>query len=412
VSFLKITNTCLSGVELRRVFSMLPNLNLLFVNEEMEEIKKRIMKIKHKSAAGIDGIKKCHLIQAGTVELLTILFNILLAEGYFPASWKKNRTTLIPKSEKELSDIKNWRPITIGSMLSRTFSAVLDGKLRKFVVQINQQKGFSNEDGCRFNTTTLKEIINEMKNKSGGVVTIIDISKAFDTVPHSMIKIGLEKKGVPNFIINFIRNMYQGCNTSIKAAENEHVKIELKRGVKQGDPLSPLLFNLAIEPIIEQISKETMGISINEKSVSILAFADDVVLIAKDVTEATKQVKYINEYLTNIGMSLSVSKCASFQVIHKNKTWYMKDPQIKIQDKFIANVESDEAVMYLGTKIHPWSKLMKGNEVPRITKIIRNVKKTSSKATSKNGSATNIYPALFYLWPNSKCSIKRYTKTA
>lgn len=50
----------------------------------LQEIKDRITKVKNKSAAGTDGVKKCHLMRADTVELLAILFNILLLEGYFP----------------------------------------------------------------------------------------------------------------------------------------------------------------------------------------------------------------------------------------------------------------------------------------------------------------------------------------
>lgn len=140
-----------------------------------------------------------------------------------------------------------------------------------------------------------------------------------------MINFGLESKGVPSHIRNLIGNMYQSCKTSIKWANNENMEIQLTKGVKQGDPLSPLLFNLAIEPVIKYIDKETRDVSINNEPVSILAFADDIVLIAKNVTEASKQIEIINKYLTKIGMSLSVSKCATFQIVHKNKSWYIKD---------------------------------------------------------------------------------------
>lgn len=337
------------------------------------------------------------MIHAGTVELLTILFNILLVEGHFPTSWKTNRTTLIPKPDKDLNEINNWRPITVGSLLSRTFSAVLNNKLRQFVLQIYQQKGFSNEDGCRFNVTLLKEIINQMKSKSGGIITMIDITKAFDTIPHSMIGVGLQKKRVPTHITNFIKKMYKGCKSSIKAADNRKVEVKLKRGVKQGDPLSPLLFNLDVEPIIECISGETTGVPINNESVSVLAFADDVVLVAKDVTEARKQITYLNDYLTNIGMSISVTKCATFQIVQKNKTWYIKDPVINVMNKAIKNIEPDQALLYLGTKIHPWSSLRKGNEVPTIVKIIKNVKRLYLKPYKKIGLIqTFILPQFIY----------------
>jgi hypothetical protein len=65
------------------------------------------------------------------------------------------------------------------------------------------------------------------------------------------------------------------------------VEITFLRGVKQGDPLSPLLFNLCLEPLLELVEKKTSGININDnRKIPVLTFADDVVLLGTYEGEA------------------------------------------------------------------------------------------------------------------------------
>ena len=108
----------------------------------------------------------------------------------------------------------------------------------------------------------------------------MNISKAFDTIPHSALRPYLARKGVPTPMIALILGMYNGNHTKIKASDNIGVEVEILRGVKQSDPLSPLLFILRLEPLLETIEEETGGININEsRKVPVLALADDVLVL-------------------------------------------------------------------------------------------------------------------------------------
>lgn len=129
----------------------------------------------------------------------------------------------------------------------------------------------------------LNAALDHSKKEKGGVYAIVDISKAFDTVLHSAIKPCLSRKGILIPLIELTQNMYKNCKTKIKAINGAGVDIEILRGVKQGDPLSPLLFNLCLEPLLEVVEENTEGIKINERNkVPRLASADDIVLLGKD----------------------------------------------------------------------------------------------------------------------------------
>lgn len=125
-----------------------------------------------------------------------------------------------------------------------------------------------------------------------------------------MLKPCLERKGITTSMIELIHKMYKNCKTTICSKNKEEVKIEIFRGVKQGDLLSPLLFNLCLEPLLEMIDENTDGININEvNKIPALVFADDIVFLGKDKMEAQNQLL---EYLNNLGMNISVEKSLKY----------------------------------------------------------------------------------------------------
>ncbi|KAL0103857.1 hypothetical protein PUN28_017894 [Cardiocondyla obscurior] len=173
------------------------------------EIQKRLTRTKKATAPGPDKIKKADLLGPYKCELLAGMFNLMLAAGALPSAWKNNRTTLIPKEGKDGTKVTNYRPLTIGSLLSRLFWGILDERLRS-VIQMNpRQKGFVSEAGCYANVRILHELTHQMKKSGGGVGIQLDVSKAFDTVPHEAIPIALKRKGVPAPIVDLIRCSYE-----------------------------------------------------------------------------------------------------------------------------------------------------------------------------------------------------------
>lgn len=191
--------------------------------------------------------------------------------------------------------------------------------------------------------------------------------------------------------------MYKNCKTKIKTKEGIGVEIEKLREFKQSNPLSPLLFNLCMELLLEAVEDNTEGIKINEKNmVPILAFANDIVLLGKNKREAQKQLSMVQDYLKSLGMSISGDECLTFQVFSKKDTWYIRDPGIDAESKRIPNVGPEEVFRYLGAKMGPWKGLRCGIIVSEILNAIKSTKKLSLKPGQMELLLNHIFPRYIY----------------
>ena len=354
----------------------------VFTPISREEVKLKITKLASDVAAGIDGIKKGCLRIKDADMILSKFYNLLMLKSHYPSEWKKNRTTLIPKVGRDRGDVKNWRPITIGSLVGRIYSGLLDRRLRSVIKQCPRQKGFSDENGCYINVATFNRSV-RLAKECGGIFGITDMEKAFDTVPHAAIRKALRRKGIPDLVAEYISRMYEDCTTIIRA-DGGDVEIVLKRGVKQGDPLSPLIFNLCIEPLIEEIQSTTRGIPLAEdQHVAAIAFADDLLLLASDRETAETQFQITHSYLDKLGMKLSLDKCSVIQYVPLRKSYYTKDPVIEVGGTRLQAVGPDDAMKYLGARIKPWEGLVDTFEVTAMTQLFQRVRRLALKPMQK-----------------------------
>lgn len=123
----------------------------------------------------------------------------------------------------------NLPPITIGSILARLYSSMLQVRHKNNVEIHERQKRFMNEAGCFNSVQLLNQLLKQVKSKNGGVFTQIDVRKAFDTIPHKEIVQRLMEEGIPSHIVAIIRDMYLGISTEIKV-DGKDVGIGLDRG--------------------------------------------------------------------------------------------------------------------------------------------------------------------------------------
>ncbi|KAK3923114.1 Retrovirus-related Pol polyprotein from type-2 retrotransposable element R2DM [Frankliniella fusca] len=213
------------------------------------------------TAPGSDGISYSILRRKDPgAHILHAIFNSCLHYRKIPSEWKTARTILLYK-KGDKGDLGNWRPIALSSCLYKLYSGILADRLGRWAALTGAvskvQKGFMPAEGCLEHNFIIQQAIDDVQ-ESGRELTItwLDLRNAFGSVPHVVILEMLRQHGVHDHLVDVIKDAYQGCTTNFVTATGETRFVPMASGVKQGDPLSPITFNLALEALIRSLDRE------------------------------------------------------------------------------------------------------------------------------------------------------------
>ena len=171
-------------------------------------------------------------------------------------------------------------------------------------------------DDCFEIVKTLQQVIKQYRKRRKEInIVLLDLTKAFDTISHKSIRKGLTRKGVPAHVIGTIEEMYTNTNTKISLGSKTTWKIKINSGGKQGCLLSPLLFNLVIDELIEKLKSKNIGVRINGTLLSVMAFVDDLVIITEENINMKILMEECKEFFDMKGLAVNADKCASLRVL-------------------------------------------------------------------------------------------------
>ena len=231
-----------------------------FSNEEVA----RSLRAMKDGAPGPDQITKERLLLLPVTQL-TCRFNIWLLLGVAPDSFRNGVTVLIPKSGDAVEPAQ-FRPITIGPILCRLFHRILAQRIEASYSISERQKAFRKGDGIADNTYILRCVLADRKARCQPIsVAFLDIAKAFDSVSHESLFLASSNAGIPEPLVVYIRSLYAGSRTRLRVSDGLSDEIMIKRGVRQGDPLSPVLFNAIIDMCIQHIDPN-IGVPVGDQT--------------------------------------------------------------------------------------------------------------------------------------------------
>ena len=281
------------------------------------DIRHHIKKLKKNKSPGLDGISN-EMIKAGSNVLTPILvkvFNKLLNEGKFPKSWGQGLISSIHK-ESDMADPQNYRGITLCSCLAKLFTSILNDRLYKFIyekgIMPKEQIGFKRHSRTSDHIFTLKTIIDKFIKKSGGhlYACFVDFSKAFDTVWWPGLFYKLLKLGIRGNFYSVIKSMYDNVQCSVKINGEMTDSFPVFQGVRQGEILSPLLFNIFIHDLPTDIAQDSPddSIRLNNISLDCLMYADDIVLLAKDAAGMQSLLDRLGNFCLKWKLKVNLNK--------------------------------------------------------------------------------------------------------
>lgn len=174
------------------------------------------------------------------------------------------------------------------------------------------QRGFVHIDGTLANSLLLDCYIKD-RGARGATYNVVslEISKAFDIVPHSSIREVLAHKGVDPLLIDYIKGTLNSF-TSVKVGSAETGPIPIERGVRQGDPLSSTIFNLIIDDQLERLNNGFRGGLLEGKiKCASLAFADDIILLSDSKDEMKELLMEVDLFFKRLGMKINPRKSSA-----------------------------------------------------------------------------------------------------
>lgn len=283
-----------------------------------------------------------HVIQA--------ILNKCLTAKKIPASWKVAKTILLHK-KGDKDNISNWRPISLANCLYKVYTGVIADRVGRWARRTGAvssvQKGFMPAEGCAEHNFLIQQCIDDAKVSSKFlVVTWLDLRNAFPSVPHASILAMLRQHGVHPHLVDIIEDLYSDCSSTFVTESGETAAVDMKSGVKQGCPLSPIVFNLVIEILLRSALAlgDEHGYKLFGQLITILGYADDLVLVAKSPDAMQALLDAIGKAASWLGLYFNAAKCATLAV-HKKK---VQKISTKIQEQQIPSLSEDQAYQHLG----------------------------------------------------------------
>ena len=328
-------------------------LNAPFSLEELDHVLDKVLK--YGKAAGLDRIQ-AEFLKATPKKirkLLLRLLNTIFTSNVVPKGWCIGILNLIHK-EGSKDNPDNYRGICISSALSKTLSTMMNVRLTKYMKERHMihkgQIGFTEGNRAPDHILTIKALSNKyVEEKEGRLYTcFIDFKKAFDTVWHDGLFYKLQQLGVNGNFLHTLQDIYRKTQCAVKIGDKLTQFFPCEQGVRQGDPLSPILFNIFINDIFKKLQEANCDpVTLDEVNMlNALAYADNIVLLSSTEAGLQKAINIVQEYCTNWKLKMNSSKTKTMIFSRGNQ---MIKTSFKLGEETLENTKKYK---YLGITIH------------------------------------------------------------
>ncbi len=343
--------------------------NILDSPLTIEELKSALNCMSSNKAPGLDGIPPELLKTLWDIIAPLILnsLNFALEKGALPRDQTTALITLLLKKGKDPLECSSYRPISLLSRDSKLLAKVLALRLDRCIGDLitYDQSGFLRGRFAADNIRRLLHIIQQADSyTASSAILSLDAEKAFNRIDWSFFWSVLEHFEFGSFFLQAVKTIYSECSARVITGSSISPSFYLGRGTRQGCPLSPLLFNLSLEPLAQAFRQcsAIAPISCMNTSHKISLYADDVLLYISNITDSVKEcLKLFDNFGKLSGYKINWNKSLLMPLNLAAKSEIQNLPTtIPVSDQF----------NYLGIRVFPsLSRISKWNYQSLLDKI-------------------------------------------
>jgi hypothetical protein len=275
----------------------------------------------------------------------------LLQQGY-SASLSTGVIHALHKGGDALQ-FENYRGIIVGPILAKVFAMILEARLSSWAeergLRARGQAGFKKDFHTMDNLYILQTLIEQSIHKREKVYCcFVDFRKAFNTVPRDLLWQVLDEMGIVGRFMQCLQSMYSQDNVRVMhPIEGLSARFPCGIGVKQGCPLSPLLFGLYLDGLEKHLDalEGDSPPQLANIIVKLLLYADDLALMSETPQGLQKQINTLSEFCVDRQLVINVSK-TKVVVFEKHRS---------VASKFTyrgTTIERVQSFRYLDLELH------------------------------------------------------------
>ena len=265
--------------------------------------------------------------------------------GHFSDAMNTSLIISLPKPGKDFTFLDNRRGISLISCLMKLVTKIIANRIQDLVVNSasglrKEQAGFRRLEECNAQVATLREIAARREQAGKPTyVAFMDLQKAFDMIPHNGMLHALRSRGISEKCYYFIKRLYDHGLFRVLLGPNLSQEMPLQRGVRQGDSLSPILFNLVMDSCLNDID----GVHVPgvDERIPGLLLADDAAIFAETYAQMMSNLRKFGEWASAWKMKIGHSKCG-LMVLHdplahetaRNREWITQGHPIPVVDSY------------------------------------------------------------------------------
>lgn len=322
----------------------------------LRELKTVVLRLPNNKAPGPDGIPyECiRVLFKAAPEILLELVNATWSLGMDPEMAMGTIVPIFKDGDPHLLD--NYRGITLLQSTNKLISALIHVRLMRLLESknylLNYQAGFRWKRNCAQQITALTEVLKRRSASNHLTYALFfDLKKAYDRVWLPALWYKVAKAGIGGRTLKFLRTLYGVQTTSVKTTEGETEYFPINIGVRQGDTLSPLLFNIFINDIFDNCVWKGVAVPALHNKLPGLLYADDMVCLAEE-GQIQQCLLDMENWAVKWRLNFAPKKCGILPVPRKGLTpdWSQLD-----SERFLLHgdkVEIVKSYKYLGCMIN------------------------------------------------------------